>query len=320
MTSFSIKQLSQKLTAGLAFVLITTSQAFAVTVEDSLGKHEFSQPATRVITLNWGATEEVLELGVTPVGIADIQGYKTWVARPEVPDGVIDVGTRAEPNVERLAELKPDLIIVGSMQQDMVARLSPIAPVLYFDNYRADHSNIQAIEHSFIELGKALGKGEEAKNRLNERDQTLADLKRKVWQHFNGQPPKVGVARFGDANHARVYGDNSMPTAALDALGLKAALDIPSTTWGQVQKPIRDLAYLDGVLLYIRPLPNEDELFKRPLFRMMPFVSEGRIAPVKATWTYGGALSIRYLAEHFVDALTSMPADIQTAKSHGAAN
>ncbi|MFG1491727.1 iron-siderophore ABC transporter substrate-binding protein, partial [Oceanospirillum sp. HFRX-1_2] len=75
MTLFSIKQLSRKLTAGLALILIATSQAFAVTVEDSFGKHEFSQPATRVITLNWGATEEVLELGVTPVGIADIQGY-----------------------------------------------------------------------------------------------------------------------------------------------------------------------------------------------------------------------------------------------------
>lgn len=316
----TIKQLSKALTAALILSFVASSPAFAVAVEDSLGQHEFPQPATRVITLNWGATEEVLELGVTPVGMADVKGYKTWVARPEIPDGVIDVGTRAEPNVERLAELKPDLIIVGSMQQDMVAKLSPIAPVLYFDNYRADHSNIQAIEHSFIELGKALGREEYAKAKLKKRDETLAKLKEKVWQHFNGQPPKVSVARFGDANHARVYGDNSMPTAALDALGLKAALDIPSTTWGQVQKPIRDLAYLEGVLLYIRPLPNEEKLFQRPLFRMMPFVSEGRIAPVKSTWTYGGALSVRYLAEHFVEALTALPEDIRTAQSHGAAH
>ncbi len=287
----------------------------AATVEDSLGSHEFMQPATRIVTLNWGATEEILELGVTPVGVADINGYTTWVARPEIPANVVDVGTRAEPSVERLAELKPDLIVVGSMQQDMVARLSPIAPVLFFDNYRADHSNIEAIEHSFMQLAIALGKQEIAEMRLQERHEKLVRLKDEVKQHFNGEVPKVSVVRFSDAQHVRAYGNNSMPLAALNALGIDAAIEIPSSTWGQVQKPIRDLAYIDGVVLYIRPLPHEEQLFNQPLFRMMPVVAEGRIAPVKPTWTYGGALSIGYLAEHFVESLTQLPPELGSVSS-----
>ncbi|WP_417594234.1 iron-siderophore ABC transporter substrate-binding protein [Oceanospirillum sp.] len=287
----------------------------AATVKDSLGSHEFLQPATRVVTLNWGSTEEVLELGVTPVGVADINGYKTWVARPEIPTEVVDVGTRAEPSIERLAELKPDLIVVGSMQQDMVARLSPIAPVLFFDNYRADHSNIDAIEHSFRQLAIALGKQDVAEKRLMERQEKLARLKEEVNQHFNGAVPNVSVIRFSDANHVRAYGSNSMPLAALKALGIDAAIEIPSSTWGQVQKPIRELAYMDGILLYIRPLPHEEQLFSQPLFRMMPVVAEGRIAPVKPTWTYGGALSIGYLAEHFVESLTKLPTELNAASS-----
>lgn len=297
---------------GICLVL-NAMPASAFTVQDSLGMHTFKQPAKRVVTLNWGATEEVLELGVTPVGVADIRGYNTWVAHPEIPEGVIDVGTRAEPNVERLAELKPDLIVVGSMQQAMVERLSPIAPVLFLDNYRADHNNMAAIDRAFVQLGVALGKADYARKRLNQRDAQLAELKHKVQQYFNGQPPEVGVVRFSDGHHVRAYGRNSMPLAALQALGLKSALDIPNTTWGQVQKPVRDLAYMQGVLLYIKPLPDEDALFAKPLFRMMPVVKEQRIAPVQSTWTYGGAMSLIYLAEHFTEALTTLPEPVVSA-------
>ncbi|WP_051206090.1 iron-siderophore ABC transporter substrate-binding protein [Oceanospirillum maris] len=293
----------------LIYMLISPA-ALALTVKDSLGSQELPAPATRVIALNWGATEEMLELGVTPLGVAEIEGYKTWVAQPVIPETVMDVGTRAEPNIERIAGLKPDLIVIGSMQKNMIARLKPIAPVLYFDNYRADHDNFSAIKESFQQLAVALGKADIAMARLDAQNEKLKQLKQRLNVYFNGQLPKVTVVRFSDAHHVRAYGLNSMPLAALKELGIEPAIAIKNSTWGQVQKPIRDLAYMKGVLLYLRPLPKEAELFEQPLFRMMPFVAEGRIAPVRSTWTYGGALSISYLAEHFVEALMTLPATI----------
>ena len=50
-------------------------------------------------------------LGMAPVGAADMKGYDTWVAAPR-PRGMKDVGSRQSPSIERIAALKPDLIVV----------------------------------------------------------------------------------------------------------------------------------------------------------------------------------------------------------------
>ena len=52
-------------------------------IQHELGIAKFDQPPTRVIALNWGVTETMLALGVNPIGIADIEGYKTWVSYPK---------------------------------------------------------------------------------------------------------------------------------------------------------------------------------------------------------------------------------------------
>ncbi|WP_067583155.1 hypothetical protein [Endozoicomonas ascidiicola] len=54
-------------------------------------------------------TEQLLELGVTPIAMSDKTGYTDWVGQPALPDSVEDLGTRAEPNLEKMANLKPAL-------------------------------------------------------------------------------------------------------------------------------------------------------------------------------------------------------------------
>jgi iron complex transport system substrate-binding protein len=58
-----------------------------------------------------------------------------------IPAEAADVGTRAEPNLEMIEELKPDLILVSSMQLDLVPRLEKIAPTLYFDAFNSKQDN-----------------------------------------------------------------------------------------------------------------------------------------------------------------------------------
>ncbi|WP_185845451.1 hypothetical protein [Kibdelosporangium aridum] len=49
-----------------------------------------------MVVLEWAYTEELVALGVTPVGNADNEGYKTWVTAPgsALLNGVADVGQR----------------------------------------------------------------------------------------------------------------------------------------------------------------------------------------------------------------------------------
>lgn len=58
----------------------------------------------RIVALEWLPVELMMALGVTPYGVADIPNYTLWVNEPKLPDSVIDIGLRTEPNLE----LHPD--------------------------------------------------------------------------------------------------------------------------------------------------------------------------------------------------------------------
>ena len=71
----------------------------------------------RIIVLDWDLLEQVLTLDVIPIGATEIAGYNQWVAHPVAPNSIEEVGMRAEPNLEKMASLKPDLILSTSSQQ-----------------------------------------------------------------------------------------------------------------------------------------------------------------------------------------------------------
>ncbi|MEG7487427.1 ABC transporter substrate-binding protein, partial [Enterobacter hormaechei] len=61
----------------------------------------------RIVALEWLPVELMMALGVTPYGVADIPNYTLWVNEPKLPDSVIDIGLRTEPNLELLTQMKP---------------------------------------------------------------------------------------------------------------------------------------------------------------------------------------------------------------------
>jgi iron complex transport system substrate-binding protein len=63
-----------------------------------------------IVALEWLPVELMLALGVTPYGVADIPNYNLWVNEPKLPDSVIDVGLRTEPNLELLTQMKPSFL------------------------------------------------------------------------------------------------------------------------------------------------------------------------------------------------------------------
>ena len=71
------------------------------TIKHALGETEIKGVPKRIVALEWLYAEDVLALGIQPVGVADIEGMNQWVNIPvEIGPEVTDVGTRQEPNVE----------------------------------------------------------------------------------------------------------------------------------------------------------------------------------------------------------------------------
>ncbi|MDG9671434.1 iron-siderophore ABC transporter substrate-binding protein [Hahella sp. CR1] len=316
MTLFSnlIRPSRRPLTRSRAFIALASILALtisvcaqAITISDSRGEHEFAQTPQRVIALNWSMAENLVELGVTPIGVADIKGYQEWVVRPQLADSITDVGTRSEPNLERIAALQPDVILLSSMQEGMVEKLEQVAPVLFFDSFRADHDNFDVSRQIFLQLARLFEKETTAKQKLDAMDARFGELQAQLKAHYHGNLPKVAAVRFTTPSVLRIFGDNSMAQAAMAKLGLQPALPQSATQWGITQKKVTDLGRIkDGVVIYIEPFEQADDLFSTPLWRAMPFVRGERFAAARSTWTYGGPLSVQYLAESITDALLTL--------------
>ena len=165
-------------TAGVLFLIITAPVLFAEaapeeeagataeaarTVTHALGTIGVPESVERVIAIDWDFAEMVLALGMQPVGVADIGGYEKWVDVPAALDGsVVDVGRRQEPNLERIAELRPDLIITSTGRAaNNYDALNAIAPALMFNMYPEDgSSHYEAMLSAFRAVAEALNREE----------------------------------------------------------------------------------------------------------------------------------------------------------------
>ncbi|MBO6560176.1 MAG: ABC transporter substrate-binding protein [Nisaea sp.] len=274
------------------------------TITDSRGPRSFSSVPQRVVSLNWTLTEQLIELGLTPVGVADPEGYAQWVAYPPIPKASVNVGTRETPNLERILGLQPDLLLLGGQQGNYADHAEAVAPTLHFELFSKDHDNEASVRANFLELGSLFDLRDLAERKLAEMDAELARLKREVSAAFPDGAPKLTIVRFIDDKRVVISGTNGLPEAAMDALGLETGYPIENSRWGIAFKPVTALAEIeDGYVMHMEPFPKGDQLFDTALWREMPFVKAGRFRTLPTLWTYGGALSIGRIAQQITKAL-----------------
>ncbi|BBF86341.1 ferrichrome-binding periplasmic protein precursor [Aquitalea magnusonii] len=275
---------------------------------DELAAARAQPAAKRIVALSWEAAENLLELGITPLAVADADDYRRWVAQPLLPGRVLSAGSRLEPNLELLASLKPDLILSSPVLGALRPRLQAIAPVLTIDAFRQDEDHAQAAEAIFLQLGRVLGRQPQARARLGQLAQGFAQLRAQLQAHGARRLPRVQVIRFANASSVYVYGSNAMPVLALRRLGLNTTGTPAASVWGIRQQRVVDMAaWQDEVVLYQQPFAEAGRLFVSPLWQGMPFVRQQRLAAVAPAWSYGGVGSLYYLAQRMTAALLQLP-------------
>jgi len=115
----------------------------------------------RVVVLDTGELDNALALGVTPVGapLSDARQYQEYLA--DQLDGVSDIGTISEPNLELILALKPDLILGSKQRYEAIyEQLSAIAPTVLTESLRVPW------QANFRLHAAALGKTSEAEQLL----------------------------------------------------------------------------------------------------------------------------------------------------------
>lgn len=258
----------------------------------------------RVVALEWTYAENLLALGVQPVGLADIAGYKEWVRIPvPLAASVQDVGTRQQPSLEKIRALKPDLILTAKLRAGQnYAQLAAIAPTVVFDAY-AGGSQYAEMRSTFTTIAGVLGRPGTARQVLTNLDARLARVRNDLKAAGRGGETFVFAQAFtarGGAPTMRLFTKNSLVSELLERVGLVNAWNAPSGAYGFSELGLEGLAALKTRnFLYVAQ--KEDDVFAAPstapLWRGLPFVQGGRAYALdERTWTFGGPLSALELA------------------------
>lgn len=255
----------------------------------------------RIVALEWLPVELLLALGVTPYGVADIPNYRLWVNEPALPDSVIDVGLRTEPNLELLTQMKPSFLVWSAGYGPSAEKLARIAPGRGF-TFSDGKRPLMMAQQSLNEMAELIGRQQEAKRHLTEFDALMESL-RPRFAH-RGDRPLLMITLL-DTRHVLVFAQNSLFQEVLDRLTINNAWQGETTFWGSVTVGIDRLAaYKDAdVICFDHGNAREmAQLMATPLWQAMPFVREGRFQRVPAVWFYGATLSAMHFARVLADA------------------
>ncbi|MER5929091.1 iron-siderophore ABC transporter substrate-binding protein [Streptomyces sp. NPDC002054] len=146
--------------------------SFPVTLDHKYGSTTISAEPKKIVTLGLSDQDAVLALGMKPVGAVNWfkeTPYGNWPWAKDLwgstPPQV--VGERDEYNMEKIAALKPDLIIAqySGMKKEQYDTLSKIAKVVAqpkgSEDYQADWKVMTQ------QIGKALGKNAETEKLIS---------------------------------------------------------------------------------------------------------------------------------------------------------
>ncbi|WP_114906451.1 ABC transporter substrate-binding protein [Ornithinimicrobium murale] len=286
-----------------------------VTYTDERGEHTLEEPADEVVSLEWGLTENLLALGIEPVGQADIEGYNTWdTVAPLDPEGIVDVGTRGEPSLSDITALEPDLIVTTTdLPDNVIGQLEDIAPVLTVRG--SDSADPLAYMRSTVELlGTATGTEDKAEQALAQFDETVAEGQAAI--EDAGLAGEEFVMADGWLNNGVVSVRMFTPGSYFGALGEELGLVNAWTEggdpdYGLAQTDVEGLTALDELHFIYAANDSEadpfaDGLADNPIWQQLPFVTADQVHRIPdGIWMFGGPLSGEAFIDATVDALTS---------------
>jgi len=220
---------------------------------------------------------------------------------PALPDSVIDVGLRTEPNLELLTQMKPSFLVWSAGYGPAAEKLARIAPGRGF-TFSDGKRPLMMAQQSLGEMADLIGRQREAKRHLAEFDALRESLRPRFARR--GDRPLLMITLL-DSRHVLVFAQNCLFQEVLDRFAIKNAWQGETTFWGSVTVGIDRLAaYRDAdVICFDHGNAREmAQLMATPLWRAMPFVRAGRFQRVPAVWFYGATLSAMHFARVLADA------------------
>ncbi|MEU1126012.1 iron-siderophore ABC transporter substrate-binding protein [Streptomyces sp. NPDC005899] len=288
-----------------------------ISLTDASGtKVRLDRPATDVVGTEWNVVESLLALGVDPVGVADVKGYRTWDTSAPLKNDPKDIGTRGEPSMDTIASLSPDLIVATTdLPASAVKQLRRIAPVLQLKS--ADGSDqIGLMKENLDLIAEATGTEEQAEKAGKRFDAKLAQGKKALADAGLAGTEIAFADGYVTSNQVsiRPYTSGSLIGAVNEAIGLKNAWTVKGDeSYGLAATDVEGLTALgDGVrFAYIgsdgdkNSTPFTGALAENSVWKSLPFVKAGDVHRLDdGIWMFGGPGSMEAYVDSLVEALT----------------
>lgn len=294
----------------------TETSTGPVSLTDSFEREvELDQPAERVAVLEWQQTEDLLSLCVAPVAVADAEGFSLWNTAEELPEGVEDVGTRGEPNLEALLATDPDLVVVEAYtpNDEIIKQLEEYdVPVLATRGADAADPIANMVD-TFELIAQATGREERAAVVVDEFEAALAQAKEDIaaadveieeFVYFDGWIQGGNVA-------IRPFGQGSLMGELGEELGLENAwTGSVDPAYGLGQTDIEGMSEVGDAAFFYTGTEDPagdimSELADNKVWQSIPAVEDGRTyAFPSGIWTFGGPRSAQQAIDAYVDLLT----------------
>lgn len=181
-----------------------TSQTFKEkTIVHDFGTTKLKKVPKRIVILDNLYGEILNPLDITPVGAttgqADSQEFSTLFKKQYKDAKVVSVGWQGNPDLDKIAELKPDLILMTGEQEDLYEELSEIAPTV---GYQINTDENWDYHETSLKVAEIFDKRDEMKKDLDRVDAREAVFAENIKAKFGNQ--KLMYLRVTD-NDIRYY-------------------------------------------------------------------------------------------------------------------
>ncbi|WP_328725082.1 ABC transporter substrate-binding protein [Streptomyces sp. NBC_00259] len=256
---------------------------FPRTLTHAMGTTELKSAPKRVVVLDVGELDNVVSLGLQPVGYAPAEGdggipsyLKKAAGSPK------SVGTINNLNLEAIAQLKPDLILGSQLRAaDKYKELTQIAPTVF--SIRPGFT----WKENYLLNAAALDRTAEAKAKLDAYEKKAEQLGTDI----GADKPTVSMVRYMP-DRTRLYAKASFIGTILDDAGLPRPKNQQVNDLATEVSPERiDEADADWIFTGVYGDPSKtkrDTARANPLWKNLTAVKAGRAKDVPdETWYLG---------------------------------
>jgi iron complex transport system substrate-binding protein len=282
-------------------------------VNDALGKVEIPINPKRIVVLDeHQILDPVLALGIKPIGVISCQGCEEdFRGIPnELVSGISRVGYLGEPSLEKIAALKPDLILARTWIKDSYDILSRIAPTIIIDSL-----NMYNFKERLKYIAQVLERNSRAEELLIQYQGRIRELREKLGDQIETKTiSMIYVAGSADIFYSYkptlfTYGQ------IIEDVGLKLPLDQQNQKEWELTLSIEVLPKYDADFLFIMTEQLSTEFkdanskslsfLKHPIWSQLKAVKNNQV--YKVNWTVGGPIGANRVIDDLFKYLVNTP-------------